>query len=122
MIRDKHDLNEEERVAHERMWGGYNDFPPGWRKIKPSEFAQSLFFTFPPTLIEYRQMMNNAGTFAMTCTSAHLYFYHENCGYAIVNDFWGKKLQHYAFGCDQPHPNRHTCPKCGFAANYDTSD
>lgn len=46
------DMSAAEREAHQREWGGYNDFPPKWREIKAGDFAQSLFFTFHPQLVE----------------------------------------------------------------------
>lgn len=116
-------LDAKQLEAHEKQWGLYNDFPPGWRKITAGEFAQSLFFAFHPQVVEHRQMVTrNDDGFTIGMTNATLFFFHENVGYAIVNDFWGKKITYYAFGCDQPHQNRHTCPKCGFKADYDTSD
>lgn len=121
--KEKHAMTAEEREVHEKKWGRYNDFPPGWRKITQEQFAQSLFFTFAPEIVEHRQMLTrNDDGFTVNMTEAWLFFSHENIGYGMVRDFWAGKVMYYAFGCNHPHPNRYTCPKCGFHADYDTSD
>lgn len=118
--REQHNLTVEEQTAHEAKWGRYNDYPPGWRKLTQKQFAQSLFFTFSPVLVEYRQMLHRSMRHE-PAVSAHLYFMHDNSGFSIVADYWKGTVNYYAFGCDKPHQNRTMCEKCGFVANYDSS-
>jgi hypothetical protein len=130
--REHYSLNAEERAAHERKWGGGNDFPPGWRKIEEAEFAQSDFFTYAPELVEFRQMINRKDN--KPAMSAHLYFMWNGRGYSIVNDFWAKKVSYFAFGCDHDYErdpeykpafncdNGFRCKKCGHKFSVDSSD
>lgn len=126
--RDFHTFTTEERTAHEAKYGGYNDFPPNWRRLTEKQFAQGGFFTFSPVLVEYRQMLNHVTTRErkplrdQAAMSAKLFYMHDNTGYAITNDYWAGYVRFYAFGCRGVHQNHTTCPECGFAANYDSSD
>jgi len=42
---------------HKKLFGGFNDFPPGWSEISEKEFAKSGFGKSRVEYIEYRQMM-----------------------------------------------------------------
>lgn len=140
MFKEKSDLSKEEQQAHEAQYGKYNDFPPGWQEITEAQFAQSHFFTYAPRLIEFRQMTNPLWPLQTApAVQAHLQFMHDHTGYAIVSEFWGKKIHFFKFGCQhefvdaaaelkrrqiklfsQQHASY--CPKCGFLGITDSSD
>lgn len=130
--REFYSLSAEERAAHEKMWGTFNDFPPGWREVSEEDFAQSSFFTYAPDMVQHRQMMTPERD--APAMSAHLYFMWNGIGYAMVNDFWKKSVKFFAFGCDhayEPDPdykpafncdNGYVCKKCGHHYAVDSSD
>jgi hypothetical protein len=108
MIKQSHDLTLAEHEAHEKHWGNYNAFPPGWREIKAAEFAKSDFFGWTPVLTQYRQMIPNTPELINlmrykdqapgVVVSASLSFMPSGLGYAIVNDFWGGTIRYFQFG------------------------
>lgn len=98
---------------------GYNDFPENWKEITESEFAQSHYFTYSPDVVEYRQMLdrNNPQTPALSAT---LYWMFDNTGYGIAQDYWGKRVRYFKFGCKHQliptgdPDGSAVCPLCGF--------
>lgn len=103
-VRSIYDLSESEKLAHEAKWGKYNDLPAGWTQISEEEFAKSSYFTYGAEVIEYRQMYardeNGDRSFVSNpVISAHLHFFPQNVGFAIVADYWKGKLTFYKFGC-----------------------
>jgi hypothetical protein len=100
-----YDLNAEQRSEHEKLWGTFNDFPPGWRKLTELEFARSRFFSFSPALTEYRQMLQRlqddprVSDHLVPIVAATLYFFHDNTGYAMSSDWQAGKVNYYEFGC-----------------------
>ena len=92
-FKDVDDLTEKEREEFEKKFGGFNDFPPNWTEITEEEFAQSKFFTYSPDYVDYRQMLDGKNP----CVSARLYFFWGDEGFAIVNDYWGKKVKYFRF-------------------------
>lgn len=115
-IRTLHDLTMPERKAHAEKTGGYNFFPPKWRKITEKEFAQSRHFAFEPALTEYRQMMRPFGETDTSkdtpAVSAHLHWQANGIGFAIVADYWEGTVGFYTFG-ETP---------AGFVEIFDSSD
>lgn len=141
MIPHLRDLPEKEVREHIKHFGGHNDFPPNWHELTEEEFARSPFFSYPPKVIEYRQMRKyhdgrlHDGPAIMT----NLHFMNDNTGYAIVADYWDKKVHFYKFGCEHQwgdataelkrrnrylHTTEHAsfCEKCGFLRIVDSSD
>lgn len=116
MWTEKYDLNQEQREAHEKRNGTYNEFPPDWREISEGEFARSRHFTFEPALVEFRQMMRPFGETDTTkdtpAVSANLFWQANGTGYAVVNDYWAKTVKFYAFG---------SVPE-GYVEYFDSSD
>lgn len=88
-----------ETAKHRETYGGYNDFPPNWRKLTEKEFAQSQFFSYSPTLVEHRQMLPPGGLRpgGKPALTARLYFYSDGSGLAMSNDYWKGKVQYFAF-------------------------
>ena len=97
-IKEKSNLTPEERAAHEAKNGNYNAFPPGWRELSQVEFAQSMYFHYGPELVEYRQMLPEAGP----VVSAHLNWYFDGTGIALVSDHYAGTVRFYAFGERNP--------------------
>lgn len=138
-FKEYYSLSRSEAEAHHSKWGGRNEYPPGWRKLSEAEFAQSNFFSHAPDLVEYRQMLKDRSPNLREpmpdhAVSAHLQFLWDGTGYAIVNDFWGKKVSFYAFGCDHDYEgdpdykpdgacmHGYRCKKCGHKWVVDSSD
>lgn len=103
---------------------GYNDPPVNFREITEKEFAQSQFHSYTPALVEYRQMLVKEDLSPGKLTngkmiSAHLFWFHDDCGYAIVGDYWKEKVRYFAFGCNHDLEAKsykagetYTCKKC----------
>ncbi len=102
MLYEMTPLEDEEYFAFEERFGGFNDFPPGWEEITSEQFAQSNFFVYLSTHIEYRQMLNSQ----RKPVFANLYYLPSgNGGYAISHDYWAKKVRFFKFGVtSMPHP------------------
>lgn len=97
-MKDFHSLSQEEQNKHRVANGGFNDFPPGWREVSMEDFAQSDYFTWNPKFEEFRQMLNPEQR-NEPAVSARLWWMHDNTGYALVQDYWGKKVKFFKFGC-----------------------
>tara|TARA_Y100000034_G_scaffold117909_1_gene157935 strand:+ start:3578 stop:4012 length:435 start_codon:yes stop_codon:yes gene_type:complete len=85
-----------------------NLFPDGWREIDVEEFAQSEFFTYSPTHVEYRQMYdsNTDGVPSFRSSpmvAARLFHFHDGTGIAMSNEWWDKKVRYFKFGCDHKY-------------------
>ena len=92
-----------------------NDFPEGWREITSEEFAQSDFFMYSPTHIEYRQMYDK-NVPSKPMTAAKLFHFHDGTGIAMSQDYWNKKVLYFKFGCDHKYNelSRQECGTRGF--------
>lgn len=114
VIRQLHDLSEQQQIDHARVNGGYNAFPPNWREISEGEFAQSRHFLLYPELWEFRQMLKRdaRGSIVAPAVAAHLQWQRNGIGFAVVNDFWEKRVRFFTFG---------QIPE-GYAENFDSSD
>jgi hypothetical protein len=125
---------------HEKLYGGFNDFPPNWKEITEKEFAQGMFFSYTPTLTEHRQMGRmEVGSEPML--TATLYFFHDGSGVALASDFWAGKVRYFSFTCcvhefRRPTEAEHVrgvvrpgrcfhvsiCDKCNYVSAVDSSD
>jgi hypothetical protein len=146
MIKEAHDLNPEERAAHKKRYGGYNDFPPNWKRCAPEDFW-GTFVGGCPRLVEFRQMLEPKSVFnklpkntygQRTVRNAKLYFYNDGTGLALVSDYDYAKSQHrkpllYKFAaCEHEYegvPEKSAmcyhvsrCKKCGYEYAVDSSD
>lgn len=146
-MRDFHSLTADEREAHRAKYGAYNDFPPGWRPCTPDRFW-GRFMTYNADLTEHRQMMNPRAHIdayppnhygGRTVRSARLFFYWDDTGLAMVDDYDHGKMEHrapllYEFGpCmherredvpEKSHMCYHVsrCVDCGREFAVDSSD
>ena|SRR3990172_721485 len=128
------DMSPEATKKHEKKWGQFNDFPPNWRKLTEKEFAQSHFSSYTPEFVDFRQMMRfpfDSSSKDESYVVAHLYFMHDNCGYAMSADYWKGKVSYYKFGCehdmvhisnDGRYLNTYKCSICGYVNQVDSSD
>ncbi len=82
----------------DKLLGGYNSLPKGWRKITEVEYVHQ-FCCYGYSHIEFRQaLMKKLGPFS----SVYLYFYNGPEGLALVpvlEDCRYKRFDYYAFGC-----------------------
>ena len=126
-------------AEHKAEWGGYNDAPPGFVEISEGEFAQSHWFTYSPEFIENRQFVWPDAEGRKVFTSVRLYYMHDHCGYGVAQDYWGKRVRYFKFGCKhewgdaRPELQRRGirlgrcetarfCVKCGHFEVIDSSD
>jgi len=125
---------------------GYNDPPIGLGRISEKEFATSEFFSYRPVASEYRQIYvtskddltpNRNGKMM----SIQMYWYHDGTGIAMHADYWGGKVEYFAFGCKHKYHERsraecesrgilhfgncyhvEECSECKYVNSYDSSD
>lgn len=119
MIKELSDLTKEQREDHAKRTGTFNDFPPNWREITETEFAQSRHFAFVPVLAEYRQMIrrgpkekDESRRNLPAAVSATLFWQSNGTGYSIISDFWKGTVSFYSFG---------EIPE-GFEEQFDSTD
>jgi hypothetical protein len=115
----------ESLIEHEKAFGGFNDAPKGWNEIPEKDFAQSMFFSYTPSQIEYRQIQIDD-----KMISAQMFFFHDKTGVALSADYWKGKLTYFAFGCQHDYVEKEVgncqhyrkCSKCDFSEILDSSD
>lgn len=138
-----------DRKEIEAKFGKYNDFPPNWQPCDPAYFW-GKFMSYSQSGEEYRQMMrpekhiqefppNAYGQ--KTIRNARLYFYNDDTGLAMVQDYDYKKMEDrqpllYKFAvCDhdahgwESVPSKSymcyhvsKCKNCGMERAVDSSD
>lgn len=126
---------------HEKIYGGFNDFPPHWKRISQKEFAQSKFFSYDPNLTEHRQMYEKGSCPTGKMTAAVLFFFYDGTGIGMVRDFWKGTVRYYSFAkCEHKFEELsarearekghdhygmfchvYECKKCGFVESHDSS-
>lgn len=94
---------------HEERFGSYNDLPPNWREITEAEFVKGKFFSQSPEKTEFRQLTKAdiKSEKDTPLVNAHLYFFHDGTGVALMDDHWAGKLRYFAFGCDHKYREVH---------------
>jgi DNA-directed RNA polymerase subunit RPC12/RpoP len=131
----------QESMDHEKANGGFNDMPAQFREITEKEFAQSMFFSYTPKKMEFRQItrfFNPEGFLlkngkCMGMIEVRLFYFHDDTGVGISSDFWGGKILYFAFGCKHEYkeiPKKglfrcqhyYKCEKCGHEMLTDSSD
>lgn len=124
----------------------YHDPPIGLRRITEADFTQSNFFMYYPVSIEWRQIFVNSKDDLTANRNGkmidmQMYWFHDGTGIAIHNDYWGKKVEYFAFGCDHKYLELsqeecrkrgithhghcyhvQECDKCHHIESYDSSD
>ena len=131
--------NRESELKHEKLWGKYNDAPPNFEEITVEDFAKSMFFTYTPKKIEFRQVLNYKGGHFL---NLHMFFFHDNTGIAMHNEFWEGTVTYFKFAlceheffelsqmeCSKKNIKHHgmcwhvyECTKCGYRESQDSSD
>lgn len=110
-----------EITAHPKFGYGCDAHPHGWVEILPEEFAQSHFFTYSPEATAWSRT---------ALGDARMFFMHDDIGYALIGDYWGKKVGIYKFGCQHKYKEqnvgncltKYTCDLCGYTKTVDSSD
>ncbi len=108
-------------VPHPKYGYGCDVYPNGWAEITQEEFAQSNFF---------RETPHATGWSRTLVGDARLFFMHNDTGFALIGDYWAKKVSIFKFGCKHQMKSeevgrcltKYTCEKCGFAETVDSSD
>lgn len=136
-------ITKEEMAAHEKKWGHYNSPPPGFKEITHEEFAQSGFFTWCPTSMEFRQIMADNVDKAVLLSpikghlSVKMVYMNHGAHFAMAQDYWEKKVRYFTFAdcyhdwqeisakeAGKPAFNCYhycKCSKCGAQWEYDSS-
>lgn len=140
------DVNISRTPEHIKEWGDYNDSLPNLTELTTEDFAQSGFFTWSITGVEFRQIdpkkLNEAkllyGIFT-TYTGARIFYVgspNEN-GFVMVNDYWAKTVRYFRFTkCEHDYEDvtgkngkpvwncyhYYKCRKCGQQNEVDSSD
>ena len=133
------------RDDHQLKWGRYNDFPPGFKEITAEEFAQSGFFTWCKTGMEFRQPMGwdklPSGIllkpFGNGDPAIIMFFMNHDCHFAMAHDYWAKEVRYFTFAdCYHdwveisaeeagktawPCYHYYKCSKCGAQHEQDSS-
>lgn len=118
----------EEAEAWRRRWGGYNDFPPGWREVAETDFTRDPSVDHFHPFQEARQM-RVPGTAMLT---ARLFFHVSGTsGHAVARDWQAGRMRYFRFGCahrrvthENPAMCQHVyhCQDCGWRWEVDSSD
>lgn len=140
MITELKALNDEETLkAHSERWGGYNDFPSGWKDVSEDPdlvdriMLAQIRCSFQ--LAECRQMYNRSesGTWGQMMDGT-LYFTHGGDNFAVVRHYkvgTGFVFKYFTFGCGHHNKvskvigrchRRSTCSDCGHVWTVDSSD
>lgn len=124
------------------QFGGYNDFPPGWREVDSGFFARKMTLR-EFTHQEHRQM-HRQGDPLFEFVNGQLFFFWDGTGVAVSSSSEGEPFNYkdvarfWAFGCDHEYEDlawdRETmgprfscdhaskCKKCGHVLIVDSSD
>jgi hypothetical protein len=135
--------SKDETDQHEKDFGRFNDPPPNFTEITAEEFAQSGFFTWCIEAQEFRQIdparidQNRMLSPVSTYLSVKMFFMNHGDGYALAQDYWGKKIRYFKFAkclhdyqevsaasLGKPAFNSYhycKCTKCGDLWEYDSS-
>jgi hypothetical protein len=93
-------FGKKELERHEKLFGGFNDFPPGWKEITKEEFAKSGFGGSRLIYIERRQMMRpEKHLIKGRCVSCELFHIRNGLGYAVVQLYWDEDVKFFKFDC-----------------------
>lgn len=128
-----------------KKWGEFNDFPPGFKEITAKQFAQSGFFTWCKTALEFRQPIGwdklPSGTLLKPFgggPAITMFFMNHGCNFAMSNDYYGEEVRYFTFA-DCYHDwveisakeagktafrcyHYYKCSKCGAHHEQDSSD
>lgn len=110
-----------ESVNHPKYRYGCDVHPSGWTEITQEEFAQSDFFRYTALATGWSRTLLG---------DARLFFMHNDTGFAMIGDYWDKKISIFKFGCQHDFKSeevgrcltKYTCKKCSFAQTVDSSD
>jgi hypothetical protein len=116
-----------------------NAFPEGWEEITQEEFSRSIFFTYTPAFMEYRQMHSSDNSVPML--AARLFHFYDGTGVAVSSDCWAEEITYYKFGCTHKYNELsqktsrergighhgmcwhvYECSECGHIMSTDSSD
>ena len=112
----------------QEWYGNYNTPPAGWREVTEKEFATQLHLLMGHMVgIESRQLIQNN-----TLLSAHLVFFSDRNGYAIVPVFHQERVRLFLFEACK-HEWKHVknlgrsydeykCTKCERTNTIDSGD
>ncbi len=138
-------LTKEQCDKHAVEWGRYNDPLPNMKEITAEEFAQSGFFTWSITGVEFRQIdptrFAEGNLLIPTKSYISVKIFYCNgpgeSGFAMSADYWEKRVRYFKFakcyheweeipgssigGPAFNHYHYCKCKKCGANWEYDSS-
>src|SRR5208282_41179 len=80
--------------------GWSNCLPVNLREITMEQFAQSIFFTYTPDYTRFNQCPEKEKG---TIINWHEYWYDDGTGFALVQDYWEKKVRVFKMGCEHSY-------------------
>lgn len=131
-VRDPVYVTPDQNREHLKKFGGYNDFPPGWKEITEDEFWHK-FMLYSWDREEYRQMMDRENL-KSGVVDARLFFYNDGSGIACTREAKNASItrpRFYRFAlCEHDYEtvrrgrcySEHRCRKCGHRRTLDSSD
>jgi hypothetical protein len=126
-------LNPQDPISIEikEKLGDFNDLPPNFQEISIKEFVRSNFFIYSYKYHDFRQVTNKKAFDVEYAVNLRLFIFDDYSGFALRNDYWGKKLHIYKFAyciheteiTKQNNCYREfVCRKCGYKSVIDSSD
>jgi hypothetical protein len=114
----------------------YNQAPPNLKEITEREFAQSFLFHYEPKKYESRfvavDQLKLCGIAVKQMMPLRMMWHHDGTGVALSNDYWEGKVRFFKFAtCEHKFDGggrklgncfyEHTCSKCGYKKQVDSS-
>jgi len=96
-------------TGHETTYGKNNDLPPNFKEITETEFAQSIFFSYLPEAVEYRQCLIPNVNDNCYC-GVRFFYFHNGTGIAMTSDYRKGKISYFKFAACN-----HTFQEIGYA-------
>lgn len=133
------DSEESAEVVERYQLGNFNDAPYNWHEITEEEFAKSMFGSYTPMYIDYKQIIDRDSP-GRSMLPVKLFLMHDGTGFGMNFDYWGGKVRYFRFGCEHKYSELSAqecrergishfgkmyhveeCSKCGHIDAYDTS-
>lgn len=103
-MKNLHSLNDTDREEYEKVWGRFNDIPPGWRETTEDDFAKS-FRVWCLEGYDTRQFRDSPykTESGHPLIDAQLFFFNSQEHFGMMLDYWAGKVRYFRFGCDHDY-------------------
>lgn len=109
----------------------YNAAPLGLKEVSAETFAQADFWTYTAKKEEHRYITRypEGVTPIKGLSDIRMYWMHDGHGWGMAQDYWGKKVRYFSFGCEHEWNEEKignclhllTCKLCGTKREVDSS-